>query len=125
MSISLDTHLYRSGPPLHLPHLLHLALFKAPSTVLRILKRARCRRCSRCRSVLLSHWIISICPPTGGQDKHSTYAYGPPIIWKLCFKNVKFIIRKLFKSWFSCCSLSVVSHCYNNYFLSFGKLILQ
>ena len=40
---------------------------------LRALNRARCRRCGRCRSFLVSHWIISICRPIGGQITLSTY----------------------------------------------------
>jgi len=41
-------------------------------TVLRASNRARCRRC---RSVLVSHWIISICRPIGGHITLSTYSY--------------------------------------------------
>jgi len=44
-------------------------------SVLRVLNRARCRRCSRCRCFLVSHWIISICRLIGGQIKLSTCTY--------------------------------------------------
>jgi len=43
--------------------------------VLRVLNRTRCRTCSRCRSILVSHWIISRCRPRGGQIKLSRYTY--------------------------------------------------
>jgi len=39
---------------------------KYTESVLRALNRARCRRCGRCRSFLVSHWILSICGPIGG-----------------------------------------------------------
>jgi len=39
------------------------------------LNKARCRRCGRCRSFLVSHWIISFCRPIGGHITLSTYTY--------------------------------------------------
>jgi hypothetical protein len=49
--------------------------------VLRALNRARCRRCVRCRSFLVSHWIISIRRPIGGYITLSAYTYhtSPPL----------------------------------------------
>jgi len=40
--------------------------------VLRVLERARC---SKYRSILVFHRIISICRPIGGLIKQSTYTY--------------------------------------------------
>ena len=46
-----------------------------PNPELGALNRARCRRCCRCRSFLVSHWIISIGLPIGGHITLSTYTY--------------------------------------------------
>ena len=63
---------------------------------LRALNRARCRRCGRYRSFLVSHWIISICRQIGGHITLSAYTYHtsplfetlgtePTLRWKLFY----------------------------------------
>jgi len=51
----------------------HVTLGICAPTVLRALNRARCRRCGRCRSFIVSHWIISFGRPIGGHITLSTH----------------------------------------------------